>query len=61
MPHEIRERRCANCHAYEGRQCMNLVSIRSAAGEVRSPLPWDSCADHRTADEYAAEPLEVAK
>lgn len=61
MPHEIRPRRCANCHAYVGRECLNLVSFQSESGGARAALPWDSCPDHRTAQEYAAVSVEAVQ
>lgn len=61
MPHEIRPRRCANCHAYVGRECINLVSFQSETGDARAAMPWDSCQDHRTSEEYAADPVEAAQ
>ncbi len=58
MPHEIRPRRCANCHAYVGRECLNLVSFQSESGNARTALPWDNCDDHQTAEEAAALSME---
>lgn len=55
MPHEIQARRCANCHAYEGRQCMNLVTFLGANGQPRQPLPGDVCPEHMTQDEDQTE------